>query len=74
MPKACTITDKNQKALASKFLVDDADIPDLLPIGYILVTDFGNDETFETLTQVNFDRNYLKAGDLKNEFYEVIIR
>lgn len=69
--KGIFITEGNRDTLASKFQVDKDD-PDLLPIGYWLVTDFGNDETFETLTVENFTMIFSIVGSLKNGWKDLL--
>lgn len=52
--KAIKITERNIDYLATKFAVDPLDKTDQFPLGYYAVTDFGNDETFEVLTEGNY--------------------
>jgi hypothetical protein len=52
--KAIKITDRTIDYLVTKFAVDPLDKNDQFPLGYYVVTDFGNDETFEVLTEGNY--------------------
>lgn len=69
--KAIKITADNQQLLASRFGVDVDDYDDVLPLGYWLVTDFGNDETFDTLTEDMFNHNFIVGDKLENGFVAV---
>lgn len=69
--KAIIIASKKvQDMLASRYGILDKD--ELLPIGYTLVTDFGNDETFDVITQEKFDANFVKVADLENGFFSIV--
>ena len=68
--KAVLITKSNQASLGSRFMVDD--VLEEIPIGYVLVTDFGNDEKFDLLTVENLNAKFVATGvTLDNGFYEV---
>ena len=69
--KAIKITKDNRQLLASRFNVDVDDYDDVLPIDYWLVTDFGNDETFDTLTEDMFNHNFIVGDTLENDFVAV---
>lgn len=70
--KGILITEKNRGTLASRFVVEAFDQDEVLPLGYIMVTEFGNDETFSVLTTVNFNAEFEKTGvDLKDGWFEV---
>ena len=70
--KAVLITKTNVDFLASRFSIEDIDIPDRLPIDFILVTDFGNDENFDVLTKTKFNIQFDTTGvKLDNDFFEV---
>ncbi len=69
--KGIKIDEKNRPMLASRFMVDELDWPDMLPLGYILVTDFGNDEKFDTLTQENLDRFFTVGEVIENGFFAI---
>jgi hypothetical protein len=71
--KAIKITTTNIDMLASRYTIDKLDYEDRLPIGYILVTDFGNDDTFDVLTQENFDVAFTMGLELANGFFEVTV-
>ena len=66
MQKGIKITKENQKSLMSKFSKDDAE--ELFPIGYWLIADFGDDETFDTLTEDTFNELFVIAGEILNGF------
>lgn len=70
--KAINITRDNQKKLASQWNVQSEDMDDLLPVGNILIAQFGVTKHFETVSQGLFDLKFNKTGlDLKNDYYEV---
>lgn len=62
--KAIRITLANRNMLATRFNVTDPH--EQLPIGYILVTDFGNDETFSVLTPAKFEEKCHKGTWIRN--------
>lgn len=73
--KAIEITAENTPMLAGRFLVEPEDYDDVLPLGYSLVTDFANDETFDTLSPANFEARFTKTGViLENGFVEVMLK
>lgn len=69
--KAITITAANQDMLVSRFGVNSIEKNALVPIGYILVTDFGNDETFDVITPSLFAKVFVKVGDIDNGFIAI---
>lgn len=72
--KAIVITKQNQQFLMSRYSVNVFDT-DLFPIGYIMVTDFGDngDRPFEgVVTQEMFDSLYVRGEDLQNDFFAII--
>lgn len=69
--KAVKITLNNRDMLAARFFVDSADYDDRLPLDYYLVTDFGNDDTFDVVTQEVLDENFVSGSYLQNGFFEV---
>ena len=70
--KAVIITKNNQSFLVSRFGIEDVDSNEQLPIDYILVTDFGNDEKFDVLTKTKFNVFFESTGvKLANDFFEV---
>ena len=66
MFKGIKITDANRTMLASRFDIEDAE--DELPAGFWLVTNFGNDETFDVIAQGLFDQTFVIIEDIKNGF------
>lgn len=69
--KAILITTANKSYLVKRFGDESAD---MLPIGMYLVTDFGVDEHFETLTKENMFKLYRRVignKPLENGFIEV---
>jgi len=75
--KAVLITKKNQNMLATRFdleHVNKAEKDEELPIGYWLVTDFGNDDTFSLLTQEKlYEEFFVTIPDkpMKNGFISI---
>lgn len=69
--KAITITERNRPMLAGRFMVDKDDWDDMLPLGYHLVTDFGNDEKFDTLTTDNFNKFFVANLPIENDFIAI---
>lgn len=73
--KAIEITEKNIDFLASRFGIPNLDKEDRLPIGYILVTDFGNDETFDVITKQRFGTYFnLTNEQLDNGFVGAVLK
>jgi len=66
--KAIKITVENRSMLAGRFGREDTNE---LPVGYWLVTDFGNDETFETVTPARFAALFTVGETLKNDFVDI---
>lgn len=52
--KAIKVTEKNIDFLASRFNILPDDKEDRFPVGYYVVTDFGNDETFDVVSEAVF--------------------
>jgi hypothetical protein len=73
MPKAIKITTGNVGMLASRYSIMDEDKTELLPVGYWLVTDFGEDNPdYDVLTNGMFVTNFNLTGvTLENGFVEV---
>lgn len=69
--KAITITSSNIEMLASRFAVDPEDFTDVLPLGYVLVCEFGVDEHFDTLTTFDFNELFDTTGDILNGFVSI---
>lgn len=70
--KGVIITTANQSALASQYHILKDDYDDLLPLGYILIADFGQGWIQGTITQQQFDELYTKGQDLKNDYFVVV--
>lgn len=68
--KGIVITAENQQMLVNKFTTGE-DL-EQFPIGYVLITDFGNEDTFETLTPELFAAKFTAGENLKNDFFDVI--
>lgn len=65
--KAIKITDRNIDYLVTKFAVDPEDKEAQFSIGYYVVTDFGNDETFEVITEaVYLEKLVVTDEELEN--------
>lgn len=69
--KATKITRDNQKELASKFDIVDGEEADELPLGFWLVTEFGNEHSFDVLTPTNFDLLFVIEQEIRNGFYAI---
>jgi hypothetical protein len=75
--KAILITEANRPQLAQRWNVEESDWDDVLPLGYWLVADFGNnsiaDMPFETLTQSFFTTTFGVGPftELENGWIEV---
>jgi hypothetical protein len=70
--KGVSITTANRDMLAARFMVVADDYDDVLPLGYWLVTDFGNDDNFEILTTEKFSATYTAVDPIKNGFYDLL--
>lgn len=72
--KGIVITQSNQQLLMSRYMVNVFDT-DMFPIGYIMITDFGDngERRYEgVITQELFDSLYVRGEDLKNDFFAII--
>lgn len=71
--KAAKITANNVKWISDEYEVATEDIPELLPVGYIVVAGFGSPRYEGVLTQNEFDALYTATGLLlENTFFEVV--
>jgi hypothetical protein len=71
--KAAKITAANVKWISDEYEVATEDIPELLPVGYIVVAGFGSPRYEGVLTQNEFDALYTATGLLlENTFFEVV--
>lgn len=73
MIKAILITENNQSSLGASYSTVD-DVEDQLPIGYYLVTEFGNEETFDVLTTEEFSSTFNVVSALKNDYLDVVFK
>ncbi|MET0785201.1 MAG: hypothetical protein ABWY25_00645 [Paenisporosarcina sp.] len=72
--KGIVITQSNQQLLMSRYMVNVFDT-DMFPIGYIMITDFGDngERRYEgVITQELFDSLYVRGEDLKNDFFAIV--
>lgn len=73
MIKAILITENNQSSLGASYsTIDDAE--DQLPIGYYLVTEFGNEETFDVLTAEEFSSTFNVVSKINNDYLDVAFK
>lgn len=66
--KGILITTTNIDTLVSRYNIEAEDKEDLLPLEYILVTDFGNDDWYDVLSPPIFDANYVWGDPIDNGF------
>lgn len=66
--KGILITATNIDMLVGRYAIEAEDKEDLLPLEYILVTDFGNDDWYDVLSPPIFDVNYEWGDPIGNEF------
>lgn len=66
--KAILITTENVNMLASRYNIETEDKEDLLPLEYILMTDFGNDDWYDVLSPPVFDANFQWGDRIENGF------
>ncbi len=69
--KAIKITTQNQQMLASRHAIDTDDIDTQLPIWFWYITDFGNEETFEVVTEELFTATFNNEYRIKNGFVAI---
>lgn len=72
--KACKITLDNIDMLAGRFQIDKDDYPVMLPVGYWLVTAFGDSSDYDLVEDAKLDEEYTRGRELQNGFIEVVIR
>lgn len=70
--KAIKIDKENVDMLANRFNVED--VEDILPLGFWMVVEFGNEETFDVLTQDNFELLFTVGKEIKNGFHVIEAR
>lgn len=66
--KGILITATNIDMLVSRYNIETEDKEDLLPLEYILVTDFGNDDWYDVVSPPVFDANYVWGDPIDNGF------
>lgn len=71
--KAIVITADNRNMLAARYQIDQEDFDDVLPLGYSLVTDFANEDTFDTVTPANLEARFTKTGVTLENGFEVVV-
>lgn len=69
--KGVVITAANQAAIAQQYRVEPDDYNDLLPIGYVLIADFGGEWYEGVITQLTFDEFWDKGDALLNDYFVV---
>lgn len=71
--KGITITTANRKMLATRWNISQVDLDTELPLGHILVVDFGNEGEipYETVTQALFDETFNRLYDIENGWYAI---
>lgn len=71
--KGIIITEKNRTMLASRWMIDKEEWDEVLPLGYTLVVDFGNqgEIPFETVTQDLFDSTFNRLYDIENGWFAI---
>lgn len=67
--KAIKITSGNQSSLVGSY--ETIEDESQLPIGDYLVTDFGNEETFEIITNDVLNDLFVIVGELKNGYIQI---
>lgn len=70
--KAIKVTKKNIETVANSFRRD-AEDEDFVE-GDIVITEFGNEDTFEIISQSYLDANFTLGDTLKNDWFEIIPR
>lgn len=70
--KAVTITTANQDMLASRYLIESWDKDERLPIGYILIADFGNEHDFDVIMEEKFNNKFTPTGEIENGFVSIV--
>jgi len=69
--KGVIITADNQSSIATQFGIDIDDMDDLVPIGYVLICHFGNDQYDGVISPLTFATLFTKGADLENDYFEV---
>jgi hypothetical protein len=71
--KGIKITESNQQMLMARYNIPHDDL-EMFPIGYIMITDFGDngEERYEgVLTQARFDQSFAEGEALSNGFFAI---
>jgi hypothetical protein len=69
--KGILISETNQSAVGTQWFIDADDYDDLIPVGWVLLADFGGDWYEGVMSKANFDAYYDKGEALDNEYFIV---
>jgi hypothetical protein len=69
MKNGIVITRENRNMLLGRFTTA-LDV-EQLPLGYILVADFGDEDTFEVMTTTVFNNHYVVNSIIENGFFDI---
>lgn len=69
--KAIRITKSTVDMLASRYNIESDELDERMPVGYILVTDFGNDDNYDLLTPEVFATKFSWGMGIANGFTEI---
>jgi len=69
--KAILITTSNQDKLASRYNLEKWEYDERLPLGFYLVTDFGNEDIFDVVNPTLFNETFVVGTALENGFVDV---
>lgn len=72
--KSILIDEDNRKMLGSRFDVEPEDFDDVLPLGFHLVAEFGNDETFDVVVKSTYEELFEEGDKLENGFVAIEAR
>ena len=73
MIKAILITVENQSSLASNYSTVE-EVEEQLPVGYYLVADFGNEDTFDVVSADEFANLFTVTGPINNGYVDVVFK
>lgn len=68
--KAIKITEDNRASIGASYTTID-EPEEQLPVGYYLVADFGNDETFDLISVETLNSSFVIVGELENGYIQI---
>lgn len=68
--KAIVITKENQSSIATQYRIDLDDMDIFLPVGFVLVAEFGSETYLGVVEKSLFDAAFATGASLENDYFE----